>query len=81
MRHELQDGLWRPVFDDARIPRLPPATAVDVLASQFREFLGHVAARTAPEADVRRCGVEIARLLAAIAASARAGRRVSLADP
>jgi predicted dehydrogenase len=81
VRHELQDGLWRPVFDDARIPRLPPATAVDVLASQFREFLGHVAARTAPEADVRRCGVEIARLLAAIAASARAGRRVSLADP
>ena len=74
VRHELQDGLWRPVFDDARIPRLPPATAVDVLASQFREFLGHVAARTAPEADVRRCGVEIARLLAAIAASARAGR-------
>jgi predicted dehydrogenase len=81
VRHELQDGLYRPVFDDARIPRLPPATAVDVLAGQFREFLGHVAARTAPEADVRRCGVEIARLLEAIAASAQAGQAVSVAGP
>jgi predicted dehydrogenase len=79
VRHELQDGLWRPVFDDARIPRLAPATAVDVLASQFGEFLGHVAARTTPEAEVQRCGVDIARLLGAIAASARSGQRVAVA--
>jgi predicted dehydrogenase len=79
VRHELADGLWRPVFEDARIPRLPPATAVDVLASQFREFLRHVAAGTAPDADVRRCGVDIARLLEAIAASASSGQRVAVA--
>ena len=76
VRHELKDGLYRPVFDDARIPRLPPASAVDVLASQFRELLGHVAAGSAPEADVHRCGVDIARLLEAIAASASAGQPV-----
>jgi predicted dehydrogenase len=81
VRHELQDGLWRPVFDDARMPRLAPATAVDVLASQLREFLGHVATRSQPEADVRRCGVDIARLLAAIAASAQAGQTVAVAGP
>jgi predicted dehydrogenase len=79
VRHELQDGLWRPVFADARVPRLPPATAVEVVTSQFREFLGHVAARTAPEADIQRCGVDIARLLDAVAASASSGRPVPLA--
>jgi len=81
VRHELQDGLYRPVFDDARIPRLPPATAVDVLASEFQEFLGHVKARTQPAADAQRCGVDVARLLEAIAASAQVGKAVSIAGP
>ncbi len=81
VRHELLDGLWRPVFADARIKHLPPATAVDVLASQFREFLGHVAARSQPAAGVQACGVEIARLLEAIERSARSRQPVSLAGP
>jgi UDP-N-acetylglucosamine 3-dehydrogenase len=79
VRHELQDGLWRPVFDDARIKRLPPATAVDVLASQFTEFLGHAEARSRPAADVQACGVGIARLLEAIERSAISGQRVAVA--
>ena len=71
VRHERQaDGLLHPLYDDALMPRLPPATAVDVLESQFREFLAHVAARTKPEADVESCGVQIARLLRAIERSA-----------
>ncbi len=81
VRHELQAGLFRPVFEDARIRHLPPATAVDVLASQFREFLGHVAARTQPAADVRACGVGIARLLEAIERSARSGQKVACNEP
>jgi hypothetical protein len=36
------------------------------VARQLTEFLEHVAHRTAPEADVRRCGVEIALLLQAM---------------
>jgi len=73
VRHERSDGLWRPVFEDARIKHLPPAGAVEVVASQLREFLGHVAARTRPEADVVRCGVDIARLLQAIECAAAEG--------
>jgi hypothetical protein len=57
----------------ARIKHLPPAGAVEVVASQLREFLGHVAARTRPEADVVRCGVDIARLLQAIECAAAEG--------
>jgi UDP-N-acetylglucosamine 3-dehydrogenase len=74
VRHERQDGLWRPVFEDARIKHLPPATAVDVLASELREFLGHVAARSRPDADATRSGIDIARLLAAIERAAATGR-------
>jgi hypothetical protein len=78
VRHERIDGLWRPVFDDARIRHLPPATAVDVLASEFREFLGHVAGRSRPEADAIRCGIDIARLLEAIEHAATSGRATAL---
>ncbi|MDX1541373.1 MAG: Gfo/Idh/MocA family oxidoreductase, partial [Geminicoccaceae bacterium] len=74
VRHERQaDGLFHPVYQDARIPRLPPSSAVDVLESQFKEFLGHVRARTRPEAGVQACGVLMSRLLDAIERSARTG--------
>jgi predicted dehydrogenase len=78
VRHERIDGLWRPVFEDARIKHLPPAGAVDVLASQLAEFLGHVAARSRPAADVVRCGVDLARLLQAIERAAESGRAAAL---
>jgi len=77
VRHESVGGLWRPVFEDARIKHLPPAGAVDVVASELGEFLGHVAARSRPTADVVRCGVEIARLLEAIERAAAGGRRAT----
>ena len=74
-RHERHgDGSWHPVFGDALVPKLEPSGPVDILASQFAEFLGHVAQRTAPEADVQRCDVDIALLLQAIAASACTNR-------
>jgi predicted dehydrogenase len=74
VRHERgDDGLWHPVFSDALIPKLEPRGAVDVVASQLTEFLDHVEHRTAPEADVQRCGVDMAVLLEAIAESARCG--------
>jgi predicted dehydrogenase len=73
VRHQRQsDGLLHPVYEDALIPRLPPATAVDVLASQFSEFLGHIDAGTRPAADIQTCGVTMARLLAAIDRAAEA---------
>jgi hypothetical protein len=39
----------------------------------LREFLEHVAARSRPEADVVRCGVDMARLLQAIERAAASG--------
>jgi predicted dehydrogenase len=79
VRHELRDGLWHPVFGDALIPKLEPHSAVDVLASQFKEFLDHVEHRTPPEADVQRCGVDMAVLLEAIKESARTRQIVLIA--
>ena len=72
------DGFWRPVFDDAIVPRLEPRGPVEVLMSEFAEFLDHVRHRTKPEADVQRAGVEIAVLYEAIMASARTGRPVAI---
>jgi len=72
------DGLYHPVFDDALVPRLAPGPAVDVLESQFCEFLGHVERRTRPAADVQACGVLMARLLEAIGRSAATGRWTEL---
>lgn len=81
VRHELhEDGLWRPVFKDAHLPNLPASNPVDVLESELREFLGHVEARSEPEANARACGVDMARLLEAIARSAETGRPVAVAQ-
>jgi predicted dehydrogenase len=81
VRHERQaDGLWHPVFDDALIPKLEPRGAVEVLASQLTEFLEHVAHRTESDADVHRCGVDMAVLLEAITESAGTGRPVRRAS-
>ncbi|MGH6905835.1 MAG: Gfo/Idh/MocA family protein [Geminicoccaceae bacterium] len=67
VRHLLHDdGFWRPVFDAAIVPKLEPRGPVEVLISEFTEFLGHVRHRTRPEADVQRAGVEIAVLYEAI---------------
>jgi hypothetical protein len=75
VRHERHaDASWHPLFGDALVPKPEPRSAVAIVASQLTEFLGHVAQRTRPEADVQRCGVEMALLLQAIAASARSNR-------
>jgi predicted dehydrogenase len=79
VRHLLHDdGFWRPVFDDAVVPKLEPRGPVEVLVSELTEFLGHVEHRTRPEADVQRAGVEIAVLYEAIMESARTGRPVTI---
>jgi predicted dehydrogenase len=79
VRHTLHDdGFWRPVFEDAIVPKLEPRGPVEVLMSEFAEFLGHIRHRTRPDADVHRAGVEIAVLYEAIMASARTRQPVSI---
>ena len=53
---------------------------VDVLAAEFRCFLGHVAARSMPDADVDRSGVEIAMVLEAIERSAEENTPIGCRD-
>jgi predicted dehydrogenase len=80
-RHELhEDGLWRPVFEDALMPDLPAWSPIDVVESELREFLGHVEARSEPAVNARACGLDMARLLEAIARSAEGGRPVAVAE-
>ena len=80
VRHERQkDGLWWPVFDEARTPMIRAVTPIDVVTAELREFLDHVEARSQPEADVQRAGVDIARVLEAIELSAIENRPVSCA--
>lgn len=75
VRHERRDdGLWWPTFEDARTPMIRSQQPVDVVATGFRRFLDHVAARSRPEANVDRSGVDIARVLEAIGRSAKENR-------
>ncbi len=79
VRHEQRDdGLWWPAFEDARTPMIERRQPVDVVAAEFRCFLDHVAARTKPDADVDRSGVEIALVLEAIERSAGENRPIRL---
>jgi predicted dehydrogenase len=75
VRHQLhEDGFWRPIFEDARTPEVPSVSPVDVVESELREFLGHVQARSEPEANARACGLDMAHLLEAIGRSATSGQ-------
>ncbi len=82
VRHELhEDGFWRPAFRDAIVPKLEPRGPVEVLMSEFAEFLDHVRQRSRPEADVQRAGIDIAVLYEAIMRSAQQNRPVRLEEP
>lgn len=81
VHHERRDdGLWWPAFEDARTPMIGRRQPVDVLSAEFRCFLDHVAARTMPDANVDRSGVEIAMVLEAIERSAEENRPVDCRD-
>ena len=82
VRHErAADGLFRPQFEAAEIPHHIPMTPVEIVASQLQEFLGHVARRSRPEADVLSAGVALADLYAAIVRSAATGQPVAPGPP
>lgn len=81
IRHECRDdGLWWPAFGDARTPMIERRQPVDVVASQLRRFLDHVAARDTPEANVDSAGVDIACIFEAIDRSATENRPIALVE-
>lgn len=72
------DGWWTPEYGVATVDPPAPLTPVDAVAAELRLFLDAVATRAAPDADAA-SGVDMARLVDAVFASARDGRRVRLA--
>lgn len=78
VHHELLGGLWRPVNKGVEIPHEPLVDPVAVVTAELETFLGHVAARSQPDAGAENCGVAMARILDAIFAASDSGRRVSL---
>lgn len=78
VHHELIDGLWRPVNKGVEQPHTPVAEPVAVVRAELETFLGHVTARTQPEAGADNCGVAMARILDAIFAASDSGGRVGV---
>lgn len=78
VRHELIDGLWRPVHNGTEIPHTPIVDPAAVVTAELETFLRHVDERSQPEAGVENCGVAMARILEAIFAASKSGGRVAL---
>lgn len=78
VKHDLIDGLWRPVHNGVEIPHTPVVDPVAVVKAELETFLRHVEERSQPEASVQNCGVAMARILDAIFEASKNGKRVSL---
>lgn len=78
VRHAPVDGLWRPVHRGVELPHVPATRPVDVVAAELAAFLEAARNRSRSAAPVRECGVAVARIVEAVAVSAREGRRVAL---
>jgi len=49
VRHELQAGVWRPVFGEISRPHIATAEPVDVVTSELETFVGHVERSETPK--------------------------------
>ncbi|QQS11307.1 MAG: Gfo/Idh/MocA family oxidoreductase [Rhodospirillales bacterium] len=72
------DGWWTPEYGTATVDPPAPLSPVGGVAGELRLFIDAVASRAAPDADAA-SGVDMARVIDAIFASAREGRRVPVA--
>ena len=63
VRHALDDGLWRPVFDGSLAMDAPAADPTTVVAREFGHFLDCIATGRAPIAGLAECGVGLGRVL------------------
>lgn len=74
------DGAWTPDHAPRETVEAPAADPVQVVAAELRAWLDCIAARRAPEADLRAGAVAPARVLDAARRSARGGRTVTLEE-
>ncbi|MBT7664100.1 MAG: Gfo/Idh/MocA family oxidoreductase [Rhodospirillaceae bacterium] len=78
VRHELNDGLWRPNNRGVEMPYRAIVEPHQVVAGEFTAFLDAVDGKAPPLAGMEECGVGMARILDAIYRSADKERRITL---
>ena len=78
VRHELQDGLWRPNFGAATMPHLANPEPVTVVRAELAAFLDAVVGAAPAQAGVIDCGVLPARIVEAVFESGRINRPVQI---
>ncbi|MDP7546742.1 MAG: Gfo/Idh/MocA family oxidoreductase [Alphaproteobacteria bacterium] len=78
VRHELDDGLWRPDNRGVEMPYAPVVEPFQVVAGEFAAFLDAVDGKAAPLAGIEECGVGMARILDAIHRSSAQEQRIAL---
>jgi predicted dehydrogenase len=78
VRHELIDGLYRPVNGGVREPVVARVEPWQVVAAELEAFLDAVSGVAAPVAGVEECGVAIARVLDAVYRSSAQAERITL---
>lgn len=77
VHHEEKDGIWQMVSQGSAKPAFARIGPVEQVARELAAFIESVETGRKPEADVQRCGVELAELMEAIYRSSAAGRPVS----
>ncbi|BBK31717.1 putative dehydrogenase [Stella humosa] len=80
VRHELSDGLWRPVYGRSGPMDVPAADPVAVVRAELSHFLHCIATGAAPDAGLAECGVDLALVLDAARRSAAEGAVIRI-DP
>lgn len=78
VRHELIDGLYRPVNQGVSEPVIAKAEPWQVVAAELTAFLDAVAGSAEPVAGIEECGVGVARILDAAYRSSAVGERIEL---
>ncbi len=73
VRHELSEGLWRPLFGNKVAVDVPAADPVAVVRAELAHFLDCIATGAPPAAGLQECGVELALVLDAARRSAAEG--------
>lgn len=74
VRHQLQKGIWTPVFGTSTSPRLRSVSPTDLVAIELDAFLECRARQKQPEPDVTSGGTRLARIMDAVYTSAQSGR-------
>lgn len=78
VHHELMNGSWTVVNGGSHTPKVGTASSLDMVCAELQQFINSTKLRQKSSADVRNCGVGLARVISAIYESASRRDRVTL---